>query len=82
MIQSIHQTLESGENEVEIGELITDHTADIISRIIFGRDFDKGKKIFDKLHLLQKPCAEATKHLYLPGSRYVITRVYTVRLGE
>ncbi|KAL2925528.1 Cytokinin hydroxylase [Bienertia sinuspersici] len=70
MLQLLGTTLESGKNEVEIGELMTNLTADIISRIEFGSNFEKGRKIFHLLNLLQKRCAQASKHLCLPGSRF------------
>ena len=69
MLQLLENKLESGQDEVEIGELMTNLTADIISRIEFGSNFEKGRKIFNLLNLLQKRCAQASKHLCLPGSR-------------
>lgn len=71
MLQLLENTFESGKNEVEIGELMTSLTADIISRIEFGSNFEKGSKIFNLLNILQKKCAQASRHLCLPGSRYV-----------
>ena len=69
MLQLVEKMLESGKNEVEIGELMTNLTADIISRIEFGNNFEKGRKIFNLLNLLQRCCAQASRHLCLPGSR-------------
>ncbi|KAK9742502.1 hypothetical protein RND81_03G177400 [Saponaria officinalis] len=70
MLQSLRNNIELRENEVEIGELMTGLTADIISRIEFGSSHEKGKKIFHLLNLLQHRCAQASKHLCLPGSRF------------
>ncbi|CAO2825419.1 unnamed protein product [Amaranthus hypochondriacus] len=70
MLQLVENMLESGKNEVEIGELMTNLTADIISRIEFGNNFEKGRKIFNLLNLLQRCCAQASRHLCLPGSRF------------
>ncbi|KMT18554.1 hypothetical protein BVRB_2g026880 [Beta vulgaris subsp. vulgaris] len=70
MLQLLENTFESGKNEVEIGELMTSLTADIISRIEFGSNFEKGSKIFNLLNILQKKCAQASRHLCLPGSRF------------
>ncbi|CAO2817253.1 unnamed protein product [Amaranthus hypochondriacus] len=70
MLHLLENKLESGQDEVEIGELMTNLTADIISRIEFGSNFEKGRKIFNLLNLLQKRCAQASRHLCLPGSRF------------
>ncbi|GAB2299975.1 hypothetical protein Dimus_034020 [Dionaea muscipula] len=56
--------------EVEIGDMMTRLTADIISRVEFGSSFEKGKKIFQHLTTLQHHCAQASRHLCLPGSRF------------
>ncbi|OIW17573.1 hypothetical protein TanjilG_08851 [Lupinus angustifolius] len=70
MLQSIEKVLEFGESEVEIGEYMTKLTADIISRTEFGTSYQKGKKIFHLLTVLQSRCAQASRHLCIPGSRY------------
>ncbi|KAL9230105.1 hypothetical protein vseg_005495 [Gypsophila vaccaria] len=70
MLQSLRNNIELRDNEVEIGELMTGLTADIISRIEFGSSHEKGKKIFHLLNLLQHRCAQASRHLCLPGSRF------------
>uniref|UniRef100_A0A803M4E0 Cytochrome P450 n=1 Tax=Chenopodium quinoa TaxID=63459 RepID=A0A803M4E0_CHEQI len=70
MLQSLGDTFHSSKNEVEIGDLMTNLTADIISRIEFGSNFEKGRKIFHLLNLLQNRCAQASRHLCLPGSRF------------
>jgi len=72
MLGSLRSTVESGQKEVEIGQLMTGLTADIISRIEFGSSYEKGKRIFHLLTLLQQRCAQASKHLCLPGSRLVL----------
>lgn len=55
--------------EVEIGEEMRRLTADIISRTEFGSSYDKGKELFNLLTVLQRLCAQATRHLCFPGSR-------------
>ncbi|XP_019451633.1 PREDICTED: cytokinin hydroxylase-like [Lupinus angustifolius] len=70
MLQSIEKALECGQIEVEIGEYMTKVTADIISRTVFGKSYEKGKKIFNLLTLLQSHCAQASRHLSIPGSRF------------
>ncbi|MED6159518.1 hypothetical protein PIB30_043009 [Stylosanthes scabra] len=70
MLQSLQNALDSGRNEVEIGEYMTKLTADIISRTEFGTSYHKGKKIFHLLKVLQTRCAQASRHLCFPGSRY------------
>ncbi|KAE9619908.1 putative cytochrome P450 [Lupinus albus] len=70
MLQSLKIAIESGENEVEIGEYLTKLTADIISRTEFGTNYEKGKKIFHLLTKLQSRCAQSTLHLCFPGSRF------------
>ena len=69
LVQSLQNAVESGQTEVEIGEYITRLTADIISRTEFDTSYEKGKQIFHLLTDLQRRCAQATRNLYLPGSR-------------
>ncbi|CAH8257312.1 unnamed protein product [Arabidopsis lyrata] len=57
--------------EVEIGEEMRRLTADIISRTEFGSSCDKGKELFSLLTVLQRLCAQATRHLCFPGSRFL-----------
>ncbi|WVZ13653.1 hypothetical protein V8G54_011219 [Vigna mungo] len=70
MLQSLKNSLESGQSELEIGEYLTELTADIISRTEFGTSYKKGKQLFFLLTQLQARCAQATRHLFLPGSRF------------
>ncbi|KAF6165777.1 hypothetical protein GIB67_012674 [Kingdonia uniflora] len=70
MLQSLRTIVESGETEVEIGEYMSRLTADIISRTEFDSSYEKGKRIFDLLTALQQLCAQSTKHLIFPGSRF------------
>lgn len=69
VLQSLQNAVESGQTEFEIGEYMTKLTADIISRTEFNTHYDKGKQIFHLLTVLQHLCAQATRKLYLPGSR-------------
>lgn len=69
MIQSLENAVREGRTEFEIGEHMTRLTADIISRTEFDSSYDKGKQIFHLLTVLQSLCAQATRHLCLPGSR-------------
>ncbi|XP_038720275.1 cytokinin hydroxylase-like [Tripterygium wilfordii] len=71
MLQSLQNAVESGETEFEIGEYMTRLTADIISRTEFGTGCEKGKQIFRLLTGLQRLCAQASRHLCFPGSRFV-----------
>lgn len=73
MLESLQKGLECGESEVEIGEYMTKLTADIISRTEFGTSYQKGKKIFHLLTVLQTRCAQASRHLCFPGSRYLLS---------
>ncbi|KAJ0678925.1 putative cytochrome P450 [Helianthus annuus] len=70
MIQSMKAELEKGRVEFEIGECMARLTADIISRTEFDSSYEKGKQIFRLLTDLQQLCAQASRHLCLPGSRY------------
>ncbi|KAK7272907.1 hypothetical protein RIF29_13949 [Crotalaria pallida] len=70
MLQSLENALHCGQTEVEIGEYMTKLTADIISRTEFGTSYQKGKKIFHLITLLQSRCAQASRHLCIPGSRF------------
>lgn len=68
-LQSLQNAVKSGQTEFEIGEYVTKLTADIISRTEFDTNYEKGKKIFHLLTVLQSLCAQATRKLYLPGSQ-------------
>ncbi|KAM5580967.1 cytokinin hydroxylase-like [Rosa sericea] len=70
MLHSLQTEMDSGQGEFEIGEYMTRLTADIISRTEFDSSYEKGKQIFRLLTLLQKQCAQASKHLCVPGSRF------------
>ncbi|GKU97555.1 hypothetical protein SLEP1_g10693 [Rubroshorea leprosula] len=70
MLQSLENAVESGQSEFEIGEHMTRLTADIISRTEFDCSYEKGKKIFHLLTVLQRLCAQASRRLCLPGSRF------------
>lgn len=70
MLQSLQNAVESGQTEFEIGEHMTRLTADIISRTEFDTSYEKGMQIFHLLTLLQRLCAQASRHLCFPGSRY------------
>ncbi|KAA0039372.1 cytokinin hydroxylase-like [Cucumis melo var. makuwa] len=70
MLESIEKEVKSGRSEFEIGEYMTRLTADIISRTEFESSFEKGKQIFHLLTVLQHLCAQASRHLCFPGSRF------------
>lgn len=69
MIQSMNAEVSNGRVEFEIGEYMARLTADIISRTEFDSSYEKGKQIFHLLTVLQQLCAQASRHLCLPGSR-------------
>ncbi|PKI75618.1 hypothetical protein CRG98_004019 [Punica granatum] len=69
IIQSLENAVSAEQTEVEIGEYMTRLTANIISRTEFGSSYAKGKQIFHLLTVLQGLCAQASRHLCLPGSR-------------
>ncbi|KAL5581953.1 hypothetical protein UlMin_014395 [Ulmus minor] len=70
MLQSLQKEVDSGLTELEIDEYMTRVTADIIARTEFDTSYEKGKKIFHLLTVLQHLCAQASRHLCLPGSRF------------
>ncbi|XP_030529137.1 cytokinin hydroxylase-like [Rhodamnia argentea] len=70
MLQSLREAVDSGQTEFEISEYMARLTADIISRTEFDSSYEKGKQIFHLLTLLQHLCAQASRHLCLPGSRF------------
>ncbi|XP_022954721.1 cytokinin hydroxylase-like [Cucurbita moschata] len=70
MLISLENEVKSGRTEFEIGECMTRITADIISKTEFGSSYEKGKQIFHLLTTLQNLCAQASRHLCLPGSRF------------
>ncbi|XP_010263673.1 PREDICTED: cytokinin hydroxylase-like [Nelumbo nucifera] len=74
MLQSLHTKVESGETEVEIGEYMSQLTGDIISRTEFNSSYEKGKQIFHLLTSLQHLCAQSSRHLCFPGSRFFPSR--------
>lgn len=70
MLQSLENAVESGKTEFEIGEYMTQLTANIISRTEFDWSYEKGKQIFHMLTVLQHLCAQASRRLFFPGSRF------------
>ncbi|CAK9150704.1 unnamed protein product [Ilex paraguariensis] len=71
MLQSLQNAVEIGQTEFEIGEYMSRLTADIISRTEFDSSYEKGKQIFRLLTVLQQLCAQASRHLCFPGSRFL-----------
>ncbi|XP_018481240.1 cytokinin hydroxylase isoform X2 [Raphanus sativus] len=71
LVERLRKEIEEGGGEVEIGEEMHQLTADIISRTEFGSSFEKGKELFNHLTVLQRRCAQATRHLCFPGSRFL-----------
>ncbi|KAK1439104.1 hypothetical protein QVD17_04919 [Tagetes erecta] len=71
LIRSMETEVKSGREEFEIGEYMARLTADIISRTEFDTSYEKGKQIFKLLTVLQQLCAQASRHLCLPGSRFL-----------
>ncbi|KAK9034988.1 hypothetical protein V6N11_077039 [Hibiscus sabdariffa] len=66
--------VKSGEKEFEIGKHMARLTADIIARTEFDTSYEKGKQIFHLLTSLQHLCAQASRHLCFPGSRFYPTK--------
>ncbi|KAA3474604.1 cytokinin hydroxylase-like [Gossypium australe] len=75
MLQSLLNEVKSGQNEFEIGEYMTRLTADIIARTEFDTSYEKGKQIFHLLTSLQHRCAQASRHLCFPGSRFNVSNI-------
>ncbi|XP_062106292.1 cytokinin hydroxylase-like [Humulus lupulus] len=71
MLQTLEKEVVSGRAEFEIGEYMTRLTADIISRTEFDSSYEKGKQIFHLLTVLQHLCAQASRRLCVPGSRFL-----------
>uniref|UniRef100_A0A3Q7FCG0 Cytokinin hydroxylase n=1 Tax=Solanum lycopersicum TaxID=4081 RepID=A0A3Q7FCG0_SOLLC len=70
LLRSLENAVKSGQMEFEMGEYMTRLTAEIISRTEFDSSYEKGKQIFHLLTILQKKCAQASRHLCFPGSRF------------
>jgi hypothetical protein len=58
--------------DVEIGAWMTRLTGDIISRTEFDTSYENGKRIFHLLEDLQRLTARSSRHLWIPGSQWVI----------
>lgn len=69
MLQSLKNAVETGQTELDIESCMTRLAADIISRTEFGSSYEKGKRIFELLTILQRLSAQSTRHLCFPGSR-------------
>ncbi|TYJ03887.1 hypothetical protein E1A91_A12G057500v1 [Gossypium mustelinum] len=74
MLQSLQNAVNSGQTEFEIGAYMSRLTADIIARTEFDSSYEKGKQIFYLLTSLQHLCAQASRHLCFPGSRFFPTK--------
>ncbi|PIN12023.1 Cytochrome P450 CYP4/CYP19/CYP26 subfamily [Handroanthus impetiginosus] len=69
-LQSLENAIKKGKTEFEIGEYMTRLTADIISRTEFDSNYEKGNQILHLLTVLQNLCAQSSRHLCFPGSRF------------
>ncbi|PKA47135.1 Cytokinin hydroxylase [Apostasia shenzhenica] len=56
---------------VEIGEHLTRLAGDIIFRTEFDTSYEKGRQIFHHLTRLQSLTAQSSRHLWIPGSRFI-----------
>ncbi|CAH9141946.1 unnamed protein product [Cuscuta epithymum] len=70
MLQTLENATKTGQTEFEIESYMTRLAADIISRTEFGSSYEKGKRIFHLLTILQRLSAQSTRHLCFPGSRF------------
>ncbi|XP_071693586.1 cytokinin hydroxylase-like [Rutidosis leptorrhynchoides] len=71
MIRSMKTEVDKKKTEFEISEYMAKLTADIISRTEFDSSYQKGKKIFHLLTILQQRCSKASRELCFPGSRFL-----------
>lgn len=82
LVERLRKEIGDGGGEIEIGEEMHQLTADIISRTEFGSSFEKGKELFNHLTILQRRCAQATRHLCFPGSRLVFFHTLKILISN
>jgi cytokinin trans-hydroxylase len=77
MLQHFDEILRKGNgpSEVEVGEHLSRLAADIIARTEFGSSYENGKRIFEQLNLLQQLSSQSRRYLWLPGNRFLPTRL-------
>lgn len=76
MINEWKKNVEEGGGtvEIEVGEHFARLAADIIAKTEFGSSYEGGKRVFEKLGLLQKLASRAGRCSRLPGSRFGVNR--------
>eukprot|EP01018_Ginkgo_biloba_P032786 Gb_24246 [translate_table: standard] len=66
--------MEGGKSaEIEVDGDLSKATAEIISKALFGRSYEKGFEILDKLKTLQKTIFKSNRFVGVPGSRFIPT---------
>lgn len=59
-----------GSVEVEVHHDLETLTGDVISRTLFGSNFEEGKKIFELMKELTVLTIQVIQSVYIPGWRY------------
>nr|QNS30009.1 cytochrome P450 [Nothapodytes nimmoniana] len=65
---------DSGSAEVEVWHDIETLTADVISRTLFGSNYEEGKRIFELMRELTVLTIQVIRSVYIPGRRFLPTK--------
>nr|AGX93061.1 7-deoxyloganic acid 7-hydroxylase-like protein [Vinca minor] len=65
---------EGGSSEVEVWHDIETLTGDVISRTLFGSNYEEGRRIFELMKELTALTIDVIRSVYIPGQRFLPTK--------
>ncbi|KAK1366596.1 cytokinin hydroxylase-like [Heracleum sosnowskyi] len=84
MIDRWTSIINSGHQEIEFEKEITTATGEIIAKASFGMTYETGRKVLEKLRVMQQTLFNSNRYVGVPYSKYLCLKKYreAKRLGD